>query len=137
MQPGKPALLCRHADGGLLVGLPGNPVSVIATAHLILAPVLGRHLGGWRPAWISLPLAEGWSPRGRRRLFLPARLGEGGVSPLHWNGSGDLLAAAAADGLVDLGPGGEHAAGDAVRFMPYVGSRISEYGILPPRKARP
>ena len=137
MQPGKPVLVCRHPDARFLVGLPGNPVSVIATAHLILGPVLGRLLGGWEPGWIDLPLAGEVARRGRRHLFLPATLGAGGVTPVPWNGSGDLLAAAAADGLVDLGPGDTPMSqGDTIRFMPYVGVRASDHGCIPPRQER-
>lgn len=135
MQPGKPVLVCRHEDGRFFVGLPGNPVSVIATAHLVLGPVLGRLLGGWEPAWIELPLARPFRHPGRRRLFLPAGLREGGVDPVAWNGSGDLLAAAAGDGLIDAPPGTDLAAGQPIRFLPYVGARITDHGTLPPRGA--
>ncbi|MAG55348.1 MAG: hypothetical protein CMJ83_03570 [Planctomycetes bacterium] len=133
MQPGKPVLVCRHPEGAFFVGLPGNPVSVIATAHLILGPVLSRLLGGWEPRWISLPIGCAWTHRGRRRLFLPATLGEGGVKPVRWNGSGDLIAAAAGDGLIDLLPGSSLETGATVRFLPYVGVRPSDHGATPPR----
>ena len=136
MQPGKPVLVCRHDDGRYFVGLPGNPVSVIATAHLILGPVLGRLLGGWEPAWIELPLARPFTHHGKRRLFLPARLREGGVDPVPWNGGGDLLAAATGDGLIDASPGTDRAAGENIRFLPYVGARITDHGALPPRAPR-
>jgi len=133
MQPGKPVLVCRHAEGRFFVGLPGNPVSVIATAHLILGPVLGRLHGGWEPGWVELPLARPFAHRGRRRLFLPARLHGQGVAPVDWNGSGDLLAAAHGDGLIDAAPGTDLDGGDAIRFLPYVGTRITDHGSLPPR----
>jgi molybdopterin molybdotransferase len=139
MQPGKPVLVCSHPDGGHLVGLPGNPVSVIATTHLILGPVLGRYLGGWEPNWVTLPLAEPFSHPGSRHLFLPAAIGPGGVTPIRWNGSGDLLAAAAGEGLLDARPGLDLAAGSPVRFLPYVGVRLGDRGLLPARErgARP
>jgi molybdopterin molybdotransferase len=136
VQPGKPIFAARSAAGRLLVGLPGNPVSVLATAHLFLLPALGRFLGGWLPAWLELPLASAFAQRGDRHLFLPATLGDGGVRPVAWNGSGDLLAAAAGDGLVDLPPGNSFAAGAPVRFLPYVGHTLGERGTLPPRASR-
>ena len=134
MQPGKPVLVCRHPGGRFFVGLPGNPVSVLATAHLILGPVLGRLIGGWEPGWIDVPLARDFEHEGRRRLFLPARLADGGVDPVRWNGSGDLIAAAAGDGLIDAAPGTVKSAGERVRFLPYVGVRASDHGSMPPRK---
>jgi molybdopterin molybdotransferase len=133
MQPGKPVLLARQGAGRFLVGLPGNPVSVLATAHLVLWPLIRRFLGAPPPAWLELPLTMPWQHRGNRQLFLPARLATGGIEPLRWNGSGDLLAAAAGDGLVDLAPGAVLAAGAPARFLPYVGGALGERGLLPAR----
>ncbi|MEO0663400.1 MAG: molybdopterin-binding protein, partial [Planctomycetota bacterium] len=133
VQPGKPVLVAQRPDGSLFVGLPGNPVSVLATAHLFLMPALGSLLGGWRPASLTLPMAEDWTHRGKRHLFLPARVEDGGVRPMRWNGSGDLIAAAAADGLVELPVGADLRAGDAARFLPYVGHALGERAVLPDR----
>ena len=136
VQPGKPVLVARRADGALFVGLPGNPVSVLATAHLFLMPALGHFLGGWSPASFDAPMAAAYEHRGRRHLFLPASFQGGGVVPARWNGSGDLIAAAAADGLVELPVGATFSAGDPVRFLPYVGHALSERAVMPPRGAR-
>ena len=134
IQPGKPVFLARRGDGKILVGLPGNPVSVIATAHLILLPVI-RRLMGLPPAgsWEALPLSVSWSNPGKRRLFLPARRTSGGVMPIKWNGSGDLVAAAAGDCLVDLAPGASHAAGHELPVLPYVGTPAGATAVLPKR----
>lgn len=122
IQPGKPALLARRGRA-VLLGLPGNPVSVLATAHLYLPPLLERFWPGFRLPWLDLPLAA--PARGKaRRLFLPARLADGGVRPVAWNGSGDLLAAAHGDGLVDLAPGCALEPGARVRFLPWIGGSI-------------
>lgn len=136
IQPGKPVFLARRSDGKLLVGLPGNPVSVLATAHLVLLPVL-RRLLGMPPAgsWERLPLTIPWENRGKRRQFLPARRTAGGVEPIRWNGSGDLIAAAAGDCLVDLAPGTAFAAGESVALLAYVGTATGATGVLPPRGA--
>lgn len=136
VQPGKPVLVARRDDGALFVGLPGNPVSVLATAHLFLMPALGHFLGGWCPASFDAPMAAAYEHRGRRHLFLPASFQGGGIVPARWNGSGDLIAAAAADGLVELPVGATFAAGDPVRFLPYVGHALSERAVLPPRAGR-
>lgn len=133
VQPGKPVLVARREDGALFCGLPGNPVSVLATAHMFLMPALGRFLGGWRPVPVDLPMAEDFEHRGARHLFLPARVMDGGVRPMAWNGSGDLIAASAADGLVELAPGASFAAGDLCSFLPYAGHAVGERALLPDR----
>ncbi|GDY11191.1 molybdopterin molybdenumtransferase MoeA [Planctomycetota bacterium] len=133
IQPGKPVLVARRDDGHWLVGLPGNPVSVLATAHLFLLPVL-RKLGvASGTTWFRLPLAEPWQHRGARRLFLPARIDGGKVGPIRWNGSGDLIAAAAGDALIDLAPGGAWKAGEFLPVLPYVGTLPGQRGLLPQR----
>ncbi|QDV07178.1 Molybdopterin molybdenumtransferase [Planctomycetes bacterium Poly30] len=134
VQPGKPVLVAARGDGALFIGLPGNPVSVLATAHLFLFPALGHFLGGWAPRWIEVPMASDYSHDGRRHLFLPASIETGGLRPASWNGSGDLIAAAAADGLVELPVGATFRAGDPARFLPYIGHSIGERAVLPPRQ---
>ena len=137
MQPGKPVFLARRSDGKLLVGLPGNPVSVLATAHLVLLPVLRRLVGlPAGGAWERRPLEIPWEHRGKRQLFLPARRSAQGVTPLRWNGSGDLIMAAAGDCLIDLAPGQSWVAGDEVGVLPYVGTFPGAVGLLPQRKTR-
>ncbi len=132
IQPGKPVLVCQHRDGRFLVGLPGNPVSVLATAHLFLIHIIGVYWGGWQPEWIKLPLINACRSN-KRHLFLPAALRDGGIDPARWNGSGDLLAAAAADGIIDIPPDSSLEAGTMVGFLPYIGGVIADRGILPPR----
>jgi molybdopterin biosynthesis enzyme len=39
IRPGKPLLIARRA-GQMVIGLPGNPVSGLVTAHLFLRPLL-------------------------------------------------------------------------------------------------
>jgi molybdopterin molybdotransferase len=133
MQPGKPVLLAQRSDGKILLGLPGNPVSVLVTAHLFLAPLLGRFMGDWKPAWMKRPLALDYQHRGKRRLFLPARLDRAGLHPVAWNGSGDLYSATAADGLVDLAAGGSWSQGTLLRFLPYLGQGVGEHSVMPAR----
>ncbi|MEC8494140.1 MAG: molybdopterin molybdotransferase MoeA [Planctomycetota bacterium] len=136
VQPGKPVLVARRGDGALFVGLPGNPVSVLATAHLFLFPAMAPLLAGWQPRFIELPMAQDFEHVGRRHLFLPARVDAGGLAPMRWNGSGDLIAAAAADGLVELPVGARFGAGDRARFLPYLGHALAERALLPPREER-
>jgi molybdopterin molybdotransferase len=131
MQPGKPVFF---ADDGwrALLGLPGNPVSVVATAHCFLPTLLGLCWPGFAWQWQELPI-HGWLPRLKagRTLLLPARLHGGAVQALRWNGSGDLFAAAAGDGFVELDPKHPPTAGALVRFLPYIGGRGGQGLTLP------
>lgn len=119
IQPGKPVLLAQRGKT-LIAALPGNPVSVVATAHLFLLPMLVRWGVAAEMPWLELPLTAPASAKARR-LFLPGQFTPGGVAPVAWNGSGDLYAAAHGHGLLDLAPGCRLGPGDRVRFLPYVG----------------
>jgi molybdopterin molybdotransferase len=136
IQPGKPVFVARRADGVLFLGLPGNPVSVLATAHLFLVPALDRCSGQSATRWLTLTMGESFRHDGQRHLFLPASVIDGQVHPIRWNGSGDLFAAAAGDGLLDLPVGASFERGAPARLLPYVGHRLGERGALPPRGAR-
>jgi molybdopterin molybdotransferase len=135
IQPGKPVLVMQRGER-FLVGLPGNPVSVVATAHLILLPLLHRLLGAPAPTWLELPVTASAINRGQRHQFLPANLTSGGIAPIAWNGSGDLIAAASGDGLIDLPVGAAYAPGAVARFLPYVGWHSGPGGRLPDRPRR-
>ena len=132
MQPGKPVLSVRGVvDGGAdprpvhVLGLPGNPVSVLATAYLFAWPLL-RALEGeaaplpWRRVW----LAEPTSSNARRDAFRPARLlgdARDQAAVVSWRGSGDLSHTAAADGLLALPAAeGELMPGQPLRFLAFV-----------------
>ena len=133
IQPGKPVLLCKHPDGRILIGLPGNPVSVLATAHLFVLPLLSQFWPGWHHQWLHLPLAKAFTHSKPRHLFLPAQWNSEGVHPISWNGSGDLLAAAAADGLMSIPPHSDWQPGDQVHFIPFAGRGLGAGSQLPAR----
>ncbi len=135
IQPGKPILIMQRGER-FLVGLPGNPVSVVATTHLFLLPLLHCLLGAPAPTWLELPVTAPAINRGQRHQFLPARVTSGGIAPISWNGSGDLIAAASGDGLIDLPVGAAYHPGHVARFLPYVGWRPGHVGQLPERQPR-
>jgi molybdopterin molybdotransferase len=102
IRPGRPAVfsICR---GKPVFGLPGNPVSTMVTFELLVAPALDLLSGA--PAR-PLPLLRAKLARATRQKaalthFLPARItwesGDAVVEELPWQGSGDIVALAAAN----------------------------------------
>jgi molybdopterin molybdotransferase len=125
MKPGMPLILGTLGEA-LVLGLPGNPVSVLAT-WLTLGRALIDGLQGcseprasWR-AQLTAPIEKAHA----RREFLRGRLGheEDGrlqVTPNMANGSHRLAAAAHSDALIVLPEGPQNlAAGQVVDVLPY------------------
>jgi len=125
LKPGKPVLFARW-QGLAVLGLPGNPVSALVTALLLLAPAL-RHLQGARrlvPDPLRLPLAHPWPlPGGRvgeRREFARARLDEDGRLQVHAGMDSHLLRSVVeSDGLVDLPANTALEAGAVADYYPF------------------
>ncbi|WP_333828376.1 molybdopterin molybdotransferase MoeA [Pararhodobacter sp.] len=80
MRPGKPLMAGRLFEG-LMLGLPGNPVSAIVCAHLFLLPALRAllGLGAWPAPTRSASLAEEVAANGPRAHYMRARLEPGGL----------------------------------------------------------
>jgi molybdopterin molybdotransferase len=105
IQPGKPVVFGRLPET-YFFGLPGNPISTMVTFALFVAPLL-RALGGeadGAPRFVQARLEEEVSAKAGLTRFLPARV-ESDVSgtrvrTIPWHGSGDLAAAAQANGFM-------------------------------------
>ncbi len=115
MRPGKPNFAAVTADGRVIMGLPGNPVSVLCGLVRLVEPTL-RHLAGlaasaarhrvavrnpddkilhlwhYRPARLFIGAPDGPADGPAVAELLPVR------------GSGDVAGAAAADGFVEVPP---------------------------------
>ncbi len=124
MRPGKP-LMFGTRGRTLIFGLPGNPVSALATGMVIVLPALRQMLGQIEPLGprLWLPLGASLPANGVRRHFLRARLAitdAGSVAiPLAETDSGHIASFAGADGLIvqrEDDPG--LSAGALVEFLP-------------------
>ncbi len=75
MRPGKPLMFGTRGNT-LIFGLPGNPVSAMVTATVILRPALRQMTGHADPFWpqIGVPLASPLPPNGERRHFMRGQL---------------------------------------------------------------
>lgn len=97
LRPGGPAMLGRvqgPAGSVPLLGLPGNPVSALVVAWVLLLPVLGRPL-----CEVALPLAGEWRTLPDKDAYWRGVIRGGAVHPLP-QGSGLTAALAQADALV-------------------------------------
>lgn len=102
IRPGRPAVFAI-CQGKPVFGLPGNPVSTLVTFELFAAPAVDI-LGGAEPRDLPLlkaKLASDIEQHATLTHFLPARLewpgGEATVTPLPWQGSGDIATVARAN----------------------------------------
>ncbi|MGH8027082.1 MAG: gephyrin-like molybdotransferase Glp, partial [Pseudoxanthomonas sp.] len=125
MKPGMPVLF-GTLDQALLLGLPGNPVSVLATFLTLGRKLLDGLQGRAEPrAQCFARLSAPWNKTHDRLEFLRGRLQYGrdgvlGVMPNSADASHRLRAAADSDALIVLGEGRqEFAAGTAVEVLAY------------------
>jgi molybdopterin molybdotransferase len=124
VKPGKPLLAVKF-DGCWMLGLPGNPVSVLAGWRFFGWPLTAA-LSGDKEAFDEQPmlaqLEEAVANRGNRVELRPAVLGGGqgdlSVRVVPWRGSHDLVAAAAANAFARLDVGAEYGAGDQIPCYP-------------------
>jgi len=107
IRPGKP-MLGAVAGGRPLIGLPGNPVSVMVTACRLGAIVL-RRLAGFADAEVPATPVEVDEPEmvnQRLWLYRPVKVSATGAAHvLHTRGSGDFVSAARSDGFVEVPAG--------------------------------
>jgi molybdopterin molybdotransferase len=112
-QPGRPTW-CGLRDGRVVVGLPGNPLSVLVGLELLLVPALRRLAGASDPGppTFRMPLTAALRRDSDRQRVRPVRLVAAGAEPLGADLSHQLGRAAVADALALVPTGsGELAAG--------------------------
>ena len=124
IQPGRPTVFGRAA-GKYFLGLPGNPVSTLVTFELFARPVI-EALGGAesRPLhYLQAKLKSDIKTKTGLTRFLPARLSgqleHTEVELVRWQGSGDVVATAAANCYIVIPPERDHIArGELVSVLP-------------------
>ncbi len=106
MRPGKP-LMFGTRGRTLVFGLPGNPVSALVTATIILKPMLRAMTGHIDPFWprIGVPTMLGLPANGPRRHFMRANLSRNEigylqVTPMFETDSSHSTSLALADALI-------------------------------------
>jgi molybdopterin molybdotransferase len=119
IQPGQPVVFGR-ARGKFFFGLPGNPASSMMTFELFGRAALDL-LSGANEAPLPLTLARLTRPfRHKPGLtrFLPAQLSCAEVTPVEWQGSGDVPSLCRANAFLVADPNqAEYAAGDPIPVL--------------------
>ena len=120
IQPGQPLVFGR-ARGRFFFGLPGNPASTMVTFELFARAAL-ELLGGQAEVSLPLalaPLAVPFRQRTGLTRFLPASLnGDGTLTPIPWQGAGDVPALSRANAfLVAEAQRAEWHAGDLIQVL--------------------
>jgi len=107
LRPGKPTVFAKLANGVLVFGLPGNPVSVSVTFNLFARAAILAMQGATQTELPKETAVLGKSVKGarERESYLPAQLStneEGRLMalPLKWGGSSDFVAFVKATALV-------------------------------------
>jgi molybdopterin molybdotransferase len=121
IQPGQPLVFGR-ANGKFFFGLPGNPSSTMVTFEVFARAAL-ELLAGQEEISLRMPFARltrEFHHRPGLTRFLPARLSADGaeVTPVEWNGSGDIPALTRANAYLVADPDrAEYARGELIRVL--------------------
>ena len=107
LKPGKPQLFATDAEGRLLFGLPGNPLSAMVGFYEFVLPAL-HLLAGCPPehcqTCVTVRVAHDLQVKGGRQQYVPARLTWTPTGPeatsVNVQGTADLVAGARADGTL-------------------------------------
>lgn len=106
-RPGKPALGAATASGKPILGLPGNPVSVLVTACRLAVPALRARAGLTTKAPTPLvQLVDTDNAALKLWWYRPVRfVGPSEVELVPTRGSGDIPSIATSDGFIEIAPG--------------------------------
>ena len=101
IKPGKPVWCGVTPAGGLMFGLPGNPFSCLVTFTLFIRHYLFGCFGLGAAKQLSFQLDKERIKKSNLDEFFPVQVQKGTsfVTPLVFNGSGDIQAALFADGI--------------------------------------
>ncbi len=135
VRPGKPIFAGESPGGGVVIGMPGNPVAVLVHFSMFIRPLLLKATGATEvlPKPILLPLAEEAVNRSGVKKFAIGRLERKGgdirVVEIPSHGSGDFVSTSRAEGVFEIPLGTSHLpAGETVRFYPIWGNFLSHEG---------
>jgi len=107
VQPGKPTTFGIHS-GGVVFGLPGNPVSSFIQFEMLVRPLVNAMVGNkLTQRAITLKLATDYERKSdSRKGLIPVRINDDNeVMPVDFHGSAHIAALSEADGIIVMDPG--------------------------------
>ena len=121
MRPGKPLIAGTLANGAMMIGLPGNPVSAMVCGHVFVLPVIHAMLGHGKaptprlPATLEAPMPK----NGPREHYMRARVEHGKISLFDNQDSSLLSILSDANALLVVPPNApEWPSGTPVEYLP-------------------
>jgi molybdopterin molybdotransferase len=103
IKPGAPLWFGVTPKGGVVFGLPGNPVSVQVAVKVFVEPFLFACFGLPQPKPMLLPMFANKKKKTKLDEFFPCKLvltdSATGIVPNKMNGSGDIIATLGSDGI--------------------------------------
>ncbi len=102
VKPGKPLWFGKNPKtGGLVFGLPGNPLAVSALLHVFVSPVVRLMAGGVsQNDFVLAPLADERVKKSERSELFPVKINsEGRLAPVAHRGSADVISVVDSSGL--------------------------------------
>jgi len=108
MRPGAPTMLARLPAGGLVLGLPGNPLAAMMGLLTIATPLLAAFRGKTSEVGLVVSAAE-LEGRPGSSILAPFRLEQGRAVANGWHGSGMMRGLADAAGVLVVRPEGVRA----------------------------
>jgi len=104
MKPGLPLWFGKSQTGGVVFGLPGNPVSSQVCFRIFVQTAIRRMMNLPEEIPLHLPILRSKTKKHRRTEYAPARLvlhdQKTCVEPISYNGSGDFFHIAGSHGLM-------------------------------------
>ncbi|MFC5997039.1 molybdopterin molybdotransferase MoeA [Pseudonocardia hispaniensis] len=116
-RPGHPQALARLPGGGLVIGLPGNPLAALAAFLTLAVPVLAGLRGESMPR-LGWARASDLAVHPDCTRLVPVSVRDGLARAVGHAGSAMLRGAAVADAFAVVAPGTEPSRADPVRLLP-------------------
>ena len=118
LKPGKPLWFGKIASGGVVFGLPGNPMSCQVCYKVFIEPFIRNCFGLSEALTLQLPLLVDKNKNVKLDQYFPCVIEGKGIRPVVINGSGDITSTLRSHGLaVHPLEMGDLKQGDTVEFI--------------------
>lgn len=99
LRPGKPIWFGQNPSGGVVFGLPGNPLSCQVCFKLFIEPYVLKCLGREPRTGSSYPISFAKKKKVKLDQYFPVKLKGGQLHPIRFNGSGDITSTLGSTGI--------------------------------------